>query len=48
MPEGASNRTLDLLAQHDVEMVTLPYDKMALNGGGIHCSTCPLVRAPVG
>ncbi len=48
MPEGASNRTLDLLARHDVEMVTLPYDKMALNGGGIHCSTCPLVRDPVG
>jgi N-dimethylarginine dimethylaminohydrolase len=48
MPEGASNRTLDLLAQHDVETVTLPYDKMALNGGGIHCSTCPLVRDPVG
>ena len=48
MPEGASNRTLDLLARHDVETVTLPYDKMALNGGGIHCSTCPLVRDPVG
>jgi N-dimethylarginine dimethylaminohydrolase len=47
MPEGASNRTLDLLARHDVETVTLPYDKMALNGGGIHCSTCPLVRDPV-
>jgi len=48
MPEGGSNRTLDLMARHDVEMVTLPYDKMALNGGGIHCSTCPLVRDPVG
>ncbi len=44
MPPGASNRTLDLLAKHDVEIVTLPYDKVALNGGGIHCSTCPLVR----
>ncbi len=20
------------------------YDKMALNGGGIHCSICPLTR----
>lgn len=47
MPEGASNRTLDRLAQHDIETVTLAYDKMALNGGGIHCSTCPLVRDPV-
>ena len=44
MPEGASNRTLDRLAALDIETVTLPYDKMALNGGGIHCSTCPLVR----
>jgi N-dimethylarginine dimethylaminohydrolase len=47
MPEGAFNRTLDRLAQHDIETVTLAYDKMALNGGGIHCSTCPLVRDPV-
>jgi N-dimethylarginine dimethylaminohydrolase len=47
MPEGASNRTLDRLARHDIEMVTLAYDKMALNGGGIHCSTCPLVRDPI-
>lgn len=44
MPPGASNQTLDQLAKHDVEIVTLPYDKVALNGGGIHCSTCPLVR----
>jgi len=48
MPEGASNRTLDLMAQHGVEVVAIPYDKMALNGGGIHCSTCPLIRDPVG
>lgn len=44
MPEGASNRTLDALAGHGVEMITVPYDKMQLNGGGIHCSTCPLIR----
>ena len=30
-----------------VEVVTVPYDKVQLNGGGIHCSTCPLVRDPV-
>ncbi len=47
MPEGASNRTLDRLADLDVEVTTIPYDKMALNGGGIHCSTCPLVRDSV-
>jgi len=47
MPEGGSNRTLDALAQQGVTWTTLPYDKMQLNGGGIHCSTMPLVRDPV-
>lgn len=47
MPPGASSRTLDLLAKHDVEIVEVRYDKVALNGGGIHCSTCPLVRDPL-
>ncbi len=47
MPEGASPRTLDRLAEHGVEIVTVAYDKMQLNGGGIHCSTCPLLRDPV-
>jgi N-dimethylarginine dimethylaminohydrolase len=44
MPEGASNRTLDELARHNVETVVVPYDRMQLNGGGIHCSTSPLIR----
>ncbi len=44
MPEGLSDRTRDRLESHGVEIVTLPYDKVQLNGGGIHCSTCPLVR----
>ena len=44
MPEGISNRTADALAGEGVEIVTLPYDLMQLNGGGIHCSTCPLIR----
>jgi N-dimethylarginine dimethylaminohydrolase len=47
MPPGISNRTLDQLTKLNIEIITLPYDKMALNGGGIHCSTCPLVRDPV-
>ena len=47
MPEGATNRTLDQLAAHGVNWTTLPYDKMQLNGGGIHCSTTPLIRDPV-
>ncbi|HEY2111873.1 MAG TPA: arginine deiminase family protein, partial [Dongiaceae bacterium] len=44
MPEGASNGTLDQLARHNVEVVVVPYDRMQLNGGGIHCSTSPLIR----
>ena len=47
MPHGVSRRTQDALDKLNIEIVTLPYDKMALNGGGIHCSTCPLVRDPV-
>ncbi len=47
MPEGASNETLDRFAKLNIEVVVLPYDRMSLNGGGIHCSTCPLSRDPV-
>ncbi|MGI9412675.1 MAG: dimethylarginine dimethylaminohydrolase family protein, partial [Hyphomicrobiales bacterium] len=47
MPEGASPRTQDALDSHGIEIVTLPYDKVQLNGGGIHCSTCPLIRDSV-
>ncbi len=44
MPEGATNQTLDRIAAAGVRWTTLPYDKMQLNGGGIHCSTTPLIR----
>jgi N-dimethylarginine dimethylaminohydrolase len=47
MPEGATNRTLDALAKHGVSWTTIPYGKMQLNGGGIHCSTTPLIRDPL-
>lgn len=47
MPEGATNRTLDLMAKHGLRWTVLPYDKMQLNGGGIHCSTTPLIRDPI-
>jgi N-dimethylarginine dimethylaminohydrolase len=47
MPEGATNRTLDELAKHGVRWTIIPYDKMQLNGGGIHCSTTPLIRDPL-
>ena len=44
MPLGASNRTLDRLGEAGIRWTILPYDKMQLNGGGIHCSTTPLIR----
>jgi len=47
MPAGATNRTLDRLAQHGVSWVTVPYAAMHKNGGGIHCSTTPLRRDSV-
>ncbi len=47
MPQGASNQTLDALAKHGVTWTVVPYGKMQLNGGGIHCSTTPLIRDPV-
>ena len=47
MPEGGSNRTLDRLASAGVSWTVVPYDKMQLNGGGIHCSTMPLIRDPI-
>lgn len=47
MPEGLSDGTRKRLEAAGVELVFLPYDKVQLNGGGIHCSTCPLVRDPL-
>ena len=47
MPEGASPRVIDELARHSVDVIPLAYDRVQLNGGGIHCSTCPLIRDPV-
>ncbi len=47
MPRGISNRTADTLAAMDIEIIEIDYDKAQLNGGGIHCSTCPLVRDSV-
>jgi N-dimethylarginine dimethylaminohydrolase len=44
MPEGATNQTLDALARHGVKWTLVSYGKMQLNGGGIHCSTTPLIR----
>lgn len=47
MPEGLSDGTREELHRHGVETVMVPYDRVQLNGGGIHCSTCPLIRDKV-
>ena len=47
MGNGASNRTLDLLQQKGVEVIPVDFDLVQLNGGGIHCSTMPLIRDSV-
>lgn len=47
MAEGCSDNTLERLRRHGVSVVTLPYDKVCLGGGGMHCSTAPLIRDPV-
>ncbi len=44
MPEGVSGFTMERLLRHKVEVITVPYDKMISGGGGLHCSTGPLVR----
>jgi N-dimethylarginine dimethylaminohydrolase len=48
MPRGISLRTAETLARLNIEVIEIDYDKVQLNGGGIHCSTCPLIRDLVG
>jgi N-dimethylarginine dimethylaminohydrolase len=45
MSEG-NPRTAERLEGRGVEVVTLPYDEIQKNGGGIHCSTMELRRDP--
>lgn len=45
MAEG-SPRTAELLDRAGIEVVTIPYDEIHKNGGGVHCSTIELVRDP--
>jgi len=46
MSEG-NPRTAERLAAAGVEVLTVPYDELQNNGGGVHCSTMELVREPV-
>jgi N-dimethylarginine dimethylaminohydrolase len=36
--------TAERLAAAGVEVITIPYDEIQKNGGGIHCSTMEFVR----
>ena len=45
MAEG-SPRTGEILAGRGVDVVTVPYDEIHKNGGGVHCSTMELEREP--
>ncbi|MCC7272076.1 MAG: amidinotransferase [Alphaproteobacteria bacterium] len=47
MPEGVSDRTREKLDRCQISIRVVPYDRMSLGGGGIHCSTGPLIRDPV-
>ncbi|HEV8674511.1 MAG TPA: arginine deiminase family protein [Methylomirabilota bacterium] len=43
----ASGHTLERLAKAGIEVVSLEFDAVYRGGGGIHCSTAPLIRDPV-
>jgi N-dimethylarginine dimethylaminohydrolase len=45
MAQG-SPRTIQRLSDAGVEVVTIPYDELHPNGGGVHCSTMELIRRP--
>ena len=47
MPEGLSDSTGAALEQRGVEIISLPFDQVHLEGGGIRCSTSPLARERV-
>lgn len=47
MPRGISDSTRKALEGAGVTILEIDYDKVQLNGGGIHCSTSPLIRNSV-
>ncbi|HEY8417021.1 MAG TPA: arginine deiminase family protein [Limnochordales bacterium] len=42
-----SERTQERLAKLGIEVIPIEYDEVHKGGGGIHCSTLPLVRDPI-
>jgi len=47
MSAGISPATQSRLDALGVEVIQVAYENMYLGGGGIHCSTCPLIRDSV-
>ncbi len=47
MSAGASAKTKRRLDSLEIETIEIPYERMFLGGGGIHCSTSPLIRDPL-
>ncbi|MEO0818796.1 MAG: arginine deiminase-related protein [Pseudomonadota bacterium] len=47
MQAGLSPRTADRLDRLGIEIVPVDYDLVYEGGGGIHCSTSPLIRDPL-
>jgi N-dimethylarginine dimethylaminohydrolase len=45
LPAGCP-RTQERLEQAGIATIAIPYDEILKNGGGIHCSTLPLIRDP--
>jgi N-dimethylarginine dimethylaminohydrolase len=41
---GASNWTIDRLGKEGIEVISIEYEGVYRGGGGIHCSTAPLIR----
>jgi len=46
MSDRVGERTQEALDRAGISVRLVAYDKVALGGGGIHCSTCPLARDP--
>jgi N-dimethylarginine dimethylaminohydrolase len=47
MHTGITPRLADRLHKAKIDVVHVDYGAVELGGGGIHCSTCPLIRDPV-
>jgi N-Dimethylarginine dimethylaminohydrolase len=47
MAGGLSDRTAEKFDKAGISVRVVPYDKVSLGGGGIHCSTAPLIRDPL-